>query len=535
MNKSDSTTDPMITAQKYIDAVNTAEPDDFKISESLKTGTMTKRARTDSDEEQQSKRPFIDPDFPDGTTDPNGFLDYTKNVLGIFGIKFRGSLCNHLDRCNKTSLWGFVLGFPIFCGDHKWPEMIDCKHKICEHPNCQKRANYGSEDESKRFCTGHKLSGMQNTNKKCQECHKEAIFALPDKKATHCKDHKTDDMVDVRSKTCLYQGCSIKPSFNVKGSKTGLYCFEHKTESMVNVISKRCKHTDCNTQASFGNEDSTAEYCKKHALPGMIDVVNKICIEQDCTTRACYGIPGTTRTHCETHKTDSMILLRRITCIESGCNNPAINGTPGNHATHCSIHKLATQINLIEHKCSNCGLLEVLIAENRCSNCSTEMIAKQQTNRLQKQNLIGAVIAENNIPYISDRQIAVDGDVGCTTKERPDFVIQPLDGVHWVSIEVDEHQHMQGDYTCENVRMQNITQALRQKGIFIRYNPDLFKVNGKIKKADFNKRIAVLLKTLDIAMKKTDCETLEVVYLFYDEFDENNIKFETLIYTSGHP
>jgi hypothetical protein len=471
-----------------------------------------------------------DDEMPDGKTDSDGWLNYIKNVLATFGIKFRKSYCNHLDRCNKTSIWGYEFGFPVFCGDHKWTSMVNCKSKICEHLDCGKQAHYGFGDESKQFCGTHKLPGMQNGNKKCQECDKQAIFGLINKKPTHCKNHKTDDMTDVVSKKCLHEGCSTRPFFNIEGSEIGLYCSDHKKESMVDVINKRCKHTNCETIASFGKKGcKTTEYCKTHALPGMIDVRSKACIETGCTTQASYGIPGTSKTHCASHKTESMIYLNRIRCIESGCNNPAINGTPGNYATHCSIHKLITQINLVEHKCSNCGLLEVLIAENRCSNCSTDMIAMRQTNKLQKQNLIRAVIAENNIPNICDRQIAVDGDVGCTTKERPDFVIQPLTGRHWVSIEVDEHQHMQGEYTCEEVRMQNITQALRQKGIFIRYNPDSFKVNGKNKKADFTNRIKVLLETLDIAMKKTECETLEVVYLFYDDFDEKNIEFKVLV------
>ena len=56
----------------------------------------------------------------------------------------------------------------------------------------------------------------------------------------YCKDHKLGEMVDVKHKKCLYEGCQTRPGYNLKGESKGLYCKEHKLDGMIDILSKRC-------------------------------------------------------------------------------------------------------------------------------------------------------------------------------------------------------------------------------------------------------------------------------------------------------
>ena len=43
---------------------------------------------------------------------------------------------------------------------------------------------------------------------------------------------------------CKEKDCKKQPSYNIEGEKA-LYCLTHKTDEMVDVKSKRCIHERC--------------------------------------------------------------------------------------------------------------------------------------------------------------------------------------------------------------------------------------------------------------------------------------------------
>jgi hypothetical protein len=51
-----------------------------------------------------------------------------------------------------------------------------------------------------------------------------------------CLKHKEPEMVDVKHKTCKYDGCNIRPHFNFIGEKNGIYCKNHKKDDMIDEI-----------------------------------------------------------------------------------------------------------------------------------------------------------------------------------------------------------------------------------------------------------------------------------------------------------
>ena len=47
-------------------------------------------------------------------------------------------------------------------------------------------------------------------------------------------------MINVISKTCIFENCKTRPNYNIKGETKALYCLSHKTENMVDVRNKKC-------------------------------------------------------------------------------------------------------------------------------------------------------------------------------------------------------------------------------------------------------------------------------------------------------
>jgi hypothetical protein len=107
---------------------------------------------------------------------------------------------------------------------------------------------------------------------------------------------------------------------------------------------------------------------------------------------------------------------------------------------------------------------------------------------------------------------------------RVDFVVAR----EWGSIllEVDENQHSWYAQKCETRRMMDIYSSLIGQGkiVFIRYNPDAFKVDGKKYKIKTLEKHSKLLQIMNEYEPDLD---LEIVYLFYDmNADKANIIFD---------
>jgi hypothetical protein len=103
----------------------------------------------------------------------------------------------------------------------------------------------------------------------------------------------------------------------------------------------------------------------------------------------------------------------------------------------------------------------------------------------------------------------VGGECG---KYRPDFLYDAT--THFVVVEVDEDQHRSYDPECERIRMINIVEAVGMRCVFVRYNPDTFKIDGKTIRVHEKKRHDLLLKTVRECVTSPDAN---IVYLYYDD------------------
>jgi hypothetical protein len=134
---------------------------------------------------------------------------------------------------------------------------------------------------------------------------------------------------------------------------------------------------------------------------------------------------------------------------------------------------------------------------------------------------------ENTIDIKDDKIV----DTYCNSY-RPDRVYDV--GTHSVIIEVDEDQHKGKRSNCskgeigELARMHEIQNAFGLPCIFLRFNPDNFRVSGKLQKVNMNERLKILVKWIEkCAEMKPDRELQPVKYkyLFYDEYNETDISF----------
>ena len=412
-------------------------------------------------------------------------------------------------KCPTYNIAGQLKG--LYCVSHKQPNMIDIKHKKCLFQGCKKRPIFNTVGHlNGLYCVTHKQPDMINVkDKTCQfqGCKKQPIFNTAGQlKGIYCAEHKQPDMIDVKNKKCIFQGCKKQPKFNIMGQLKGLYCAEHKLPDMVNVISKICQFQGCKKRPNFnisGQLDGI--YCVTHKQPDMVDVKNKKCRFQSCKRRPTYGLPLQLKTLCTEHRLEGMIRNPKQKCISSGCVEYAFYGYT--YSVHCETHKLLDEVNMVEKKCSKCGLIMVLNAENLCQYCG-EFTHKKV--HLVKQTDIKNFFDANELKYDSYDKV-YDRECGL---ERPDFVFDRKEFV--IIVEVDENQH--GSYleTCECQRMVNIYNSFGgARVMFIRYNPD--KYIGE--QYTDNQRKLYLKEWVNWALSNPVSTPLSFVKLFFDGFE----------------
>lgn len=422
--------------------------------------------------------------------------------------------------CKLTvPIYGFYGGKRTHCVKDKLPGMINLTKNKCIV--CNKTANYGIIGNSPTHCAVHKSPDMNDLiHKMCEICSEiQAYFGFPGKSHTHCSKHKLPGMINLKVKRCII--CNNETAhYGIIGGKP-THCAKDKLLDMVNLGSRKC--VICTTTIpGFGFPGGTATHCAKDKLPGMIDLVNKMCIVCNSTI-AYFGIPGNSPTHCSNDRIEGMIYNPKSKCKFVSCREIAIYGL--NKAIHCEIHKEHGEFNLIERRCSSCGLLEIIGVDGLCGICNP---TNYRRVHLAKQREVENFLLTNNYTFRPDRQI----DNGVCGKERPDFLFDA--GDHFVIIEVDEDQHKSRSCECEQTRMVNISQTLGMPVFFIRYNPDLYKDIVGTKSGQHEsktKRLQKLKEWLDYALihnPSTFGDFIQVQYLFYDNYQATDRPYTLL-------
>jgi hypothetical protein len=298
-------------------------------------------------------------------------------------------------------------------------------------------------------------------------------------------------MIDVVNKTCLHEACNKQPAYNFHGETTGLYCVEHKLENMINVVSKTCAY-------------------------------------EGCTIRPSHGYPGNKSTHCASHKLEGHILKPNAKCIIDNCKGQALYSNIGKSPLRCECHKIDKDINVVEKQCIECKFVNIVNPEGYCNTCRPGVF---ESFRLAKQTLVyNTLKVHNYYPFAYDKPIL---KADCGYDERPDLAFISKNGEYYVILEVDEHKHRGRPEVCECTRMVNITEGLMKPVLFIRYNPDEYKVGNTKKNPTHNQRMKVLIEHLKFALEynieyvnKLGCVVMKQMY--YDYFSIDNCQWFTI-------
>ena len=472
-----------------------------------------------------------------------GRFCYEHKKIGMIDVK--NKKCQHLN-CFKRPCFnkpGEIEG--RFCYEHKEDGMIDVKNKKCEHDDCLKRPYFNKPGETEeKFCYEHKEDGMIDVkHKKCKhdDCLKIPCFNKPgETEGLFCYEHKEYGMIDVKNKKCEYAGCLKRSCFNNPGEKEGMFCYEHKEDGMIDVKHKKCEHDDCLKIPLFNKSGETeGRFCYEHKEDGMVDVKNKKCEYDDCLKRPYFGFCSQLTTCCATHKLKYMFKKPKRKCITNKCKELATYGQT--EPTHCETHSQENEISLLTQKCCNCGDIDLL---NRDGLCITKCkplgdFYKQKSYQKEKEILMLNYLDKYLKNFESEYKIIDDKtiDTSCNLY-RPDRRYDC--GTHQVIIECDEHQHKNREYCekytslkhFEECRMFEIQQACGMNCIFIRWNPDTFKIKDKIcKKFNNQKRLETLVKWVQYCFNlEIDKESPpQYIQLFFDEYDETNVEFTQIM------
>ena len=76
---------------------------------------------------------------------------------------------------------------------------------------------------------------------------------------------------------CEHPDCKRQANFGVKGNKAVL-CKEHKSNDMINITKKCCEHTECTRHAQYGYSKNKPLFCNEHKLNGMLHAYYKHCV-----------------------------------------------------------------------------------------------------------------------------------------------------------------------------------------------------------------------------------------------------------------
>lgn len=97
-------------------------------------------------------------------------------------------------------------------------------------------------------------------------------------------------------------------------------------------------------------------------------------------------------------------------------------------------------------------------------------------------------------------------------------------------VEIDEHQHKgySTEENCELIRMHQIYEVTGIPCIFLRYNPNDFRVNSKLQKVNNIKKLETLSTWLKFCFNKHDTVGIIYKFLYYDNYLEEDVSFNIL-------
>ena len=229
-----------------------------------------------------------------------------------------------------------------------------------------------------------------------------------------------------------------------------------------------------------------------------------VCSWPDCSS--LFTLKHQLEQHMRTHTG-----VRPFTCNWPGCTSAFVK------SSHLTIHT-RTHTGSTPYVCNfpECGY-----ASTTNTNLKTHFKAKhtaegQQRQKKSEQATADALTAAG---IVFKREHRTTHECLGSTWSRTDFLIEVPGGV--CDTENDEYQHDGYGVACEVARMMKIYNSRVLAGyslpqMFVRFNPDAFRVDGEIvkgiNKATRRQALVEFVKSVDLR----EAPPLQIVYLYYD-------------------
>lgn len=338
---------------------------------------------------------------------------------------------------------------------------------------------------------------------------------------------------------CRHPGCTTQPNFNEVNEKYGIYCATHASPKMINVYSPRCRHPSCRTTPSYSYTFCRKPlYCAKHALPDMQDVKNTSCAHYMCNKTPNFNKPNQKRgLYCADHALPGMEDIKSPKCLHPSCKTqPNYNVPHIKRGIYCAKHALPGMDDVVNPRCKHDTCRTMVQIKKYRGFCLRHFIQEFPDepivrNYKTKELAMSRYISERfpNLTWLDDKRIP-----GGTSGRRGDKMTDL--GSHYIIVECDENQH--SSYTTELERMTQLSNDVNKRPIiFIRFNTDSYKVNGKrvrncwgknqdglmriTRQKEWDNRLEYLGREIQSAIHTIPTEPIIERYMFYDStFDE---------------
>ena len=258
-------------------------------------------------------------------------------------------------------------------------------------------------------------------------------------------------------------------------------------------------------------------WCLQHRDENtMINVAASRC---ECGTHAKYGYLGSQPETCSQCRKRNMVIFPRKRCEE--CRQDfAFFGPSVSKRIHCGLCRIESDRQFVDQRCITCGEVDVVSNEGVC--CTCDPVNFYLHNKAKELEVKAWLDANGIHNYIWDRRL----DGGECTDRRPDFIFDC--GTHKLILEVDEDQHESYNPECELTRMMDLAQSNGIQTIFIRYNPDEYRVNGSRMNDTTLRRRQTLLDWVKFLKNPIEggkaLNFCTAYYLFYDGYMASDVK-----------
>ena len=169
-------------------------------------------------------------------------------------------LCVYSD-CKNTACYNYEGRMALMCEYHKCDNMIIIKKHKCTHAKCHRIARFNVPNEKHPiYCIDHKLPDMidlENAlydydNKRC--CMKKRNKRIYESNQPILLVKDKERPLELKN-TCYKDGCEKIPKFNAPHKQGGMYCDEHKKMFMINVVDHAVlhfvRHVHCKNMTSI--------------------------------------------------------------------------------------------------------------------------------------------------------------------------------------------------------------------------------------------------------------------------------------------